>query len=81
MNQITGNDDEAAVQLRKVISINRGENGKDFDAEIHVDLARILEKKGDLTGALKDCRLAEEINPDVYFYHTECGRLSSRPKP
>ena len=79
--QVIGNDDEAAVQLRKVISINRGGNGDDFDAEVHIDLARILEKKGDLAGALKDCRLAEEINPDAYFYHTECERLLSRSRP
>ncbi len=79
--QVIGNDDDAAVQLHEVISIDKGSNVDDFDAEVHIDLARILEKKGDSTGALKECRLAEEIHPDVYFYHTECERLSNRPKP
>jgi tetratricopeptide (TPR) repeat protein len=79
--QVIGNDDDAAVQLHKVISIDQQGYGDDFDAEVHIDLARISEKKGDFTEALKECRLAEDINPDVYFYHTECERISNQFKP
>jgi tetratricopeptide (TPR) repeat protein len=78
--QLTGNDDEAAVQLRKVISIDRAtnENKWDLDSEVHSDLGKILERKGDLREGLKEYCLAADISPDVYFYHTEVQRLSKQ---
>lgn len=74
--QMVGDDDGAAAQLREVIGIDKAGNaGEDFDAEVHIDLGRILERKGDLREGLKEYCLAADISPDVYFYHTELQRL------
>ena len=76
--QVIGNDDEAAAQLREAISIDKGGYGDDFDAEAHVDLGRILERKGNLREALSEYCLAAEAHPDVRFYDTEVQTLSKR---
>jgi tetratricopeptide (TPR) repeat protein len=76
--QVVGNDHEAAAQLREVINIDKEGYGVDYDAEIHADLGRILERKVELPEALKEYCLAAEAHPDVYFYDAEVERLSKR---
>ena len=74
--QVLGRDDEAAAQLREVLSIDRERNGDGIDSEVHIDLGRILEGKAKTRDALKEYCLAADISPDVYFYHVEAQRLS-----
>ena len=74
--QVAGRDDEALAQLREVLNIDSGREGDDFDSEVHIDLGRILESKGQARDALKEYCLAADISPDVYFYHVEVQRLS-----
>ena len=76
--QLMGEDDEAASQLREIIKIDKDGNGFDDDAEAHLDLGRILERKDNLREALKEYCLAAEAHPDVYFYDSEVHALSKR---
>jgi tetratricopeptide (TPR) repeat protein len=73
--QVVGNDAGAASQLREIISLDTQPDGDDFDADVHVDLGRILERQGDTRQALKEYCLASEAAPDVYFYYSESNRL------
>ena len=76
--QLVGEDDEAASQLREIIKIDKDGNGVDVDSEVHVDLGRLLERKGNVREALREYCLAADANADVYFYDTEVERLSKQ---
>ena len=65
-------DDKAEALLRKSISLKA-----DY-WESHLELAKALEQKGDLEGALPELRRAIELNPKSAEAHFRLGRVHDR---
>jgi Flp pilus assembly protein TadD len=70
---MNGDDDDKAVALlRKSVSL------KADDWESHLELAKALEQKGDLEGAVPEVRRAIELNPKSPEAHFRLGRIYDR---
>jgi tetratricopeptide (TPR) repeat protein len=73
--QDAGDLDGAVTELQEAIRLEREDPEiGDNDAELHFDLARVLEKRGDRTEAAAQYRIAQELAPDVYAYHADYQR-------